>query len=322
MITLKDLIFQHNNNYGVNIDNIKLAKNDKLKTLSIVIPYYETVNTINLLLVYLYKSFETVKNNYPNWLFEVIIVDDGSIKYPANIMKEKYENLSVYRFKQNKGIGFARNYGFKKAKYDIIMFLDSDVLVSSDTILDHITAQSYFNNKGYKIITCGFFNFIHLKDFLNRKEILLTQELNDFRIHCIYNSTWIGCESDKKYIGNHYDLLKETNKFRNWPHGFYGPWILPNMVLGGLFTAETNSCKMVKGFDKNFNKYGFVETSLVSKLIACYGTYVVPIIGGINFHVEDKEVSIPKIKKDLLFQKAHKKYFDDYLNKTLKEIIL
>lgn len=65
-----------------------------------------------------------------------------------------------------------------------------------------------------------------------------------------------------------------------------------------------------------------METSLVTKLIACYSTYVVPIIRSNNLHVEDSKITISKAKKDILFQKAHKKYFENYLNKTLKEVIL
>ncbi|MCB0515102.1 MAG: glycosyltransferase [Chitinophagales bacterium] len=62
--------------------------------------------------------------------FEVVVVDDGSQQRSEAVCK-KYEKLLEvqYFFIENSGQGFARNFGFAKAKGDYFIVLDSDVIV-------------------------------------------------------------------------------------------------------------------------------------------------------------------------------------------------
>lgn len=89
---------------------------------SIVIPLYNRPEEIKELLQSLQKqSFKD---------FEVIIVEDGS-SAPAEVIVEGFKgSLDVHYFsKRNEGQGFARNYGFARAKGDYFIVFDSDVLV-------------------------------------------------------------------------------------------------------------------------------------------------------------------------------------------------
>ncbi|TDS12248.1 glycosyltransferase [Sphingobacterium paludis] len=65
--------------------------------------------------------------------FEVIIVEDGSTK-PAKDIVEKYVDVLDVRYfeKPNEGQGFARNFGFARAKGDYFIVFDSDILVPHD----------------------------------------------------------------------------------------------------------------------------------------------------------------------------------------------
>ncbi|MFY0687323.1 MAG: glycosyltransferase [Cyclobacteriaceae bacterium] len=61
--------------------------------------------------------------------FEVIVVEDGSTVKADDVVKQ-FPNLDIaYYFKENEGQGFARNYGFEKAKGEFLLVFDSDVLL-------------------------------------------------------------------------------------------------------------------------------------------------------------------------------------------------
>jgi len=92
---------------------------------SIIIPLYNRPQEINELL-------ETLtKQTYLQ--FEVLIIEDGS-KDDAKAIVESYANrLDIsYYVKPNEGQGFARNYGFTKAKGDYFIIFDSDCLIPPD----------------------------------------------------------------------------------------------------------------------------------------------------------------------------------------------
>jgi len=64
--------------------------------------------------------------------FEVIVVDDASYDATAQIAK-KYPVILV-SLKDNVGAASARNLGAQKAKYDILVFIDSDVTILKETL--------------------------------------------------------------------------------------------------------------------------------------------------------------------------------------------
>ena len=101
---------------------------------SIVIPLYNRPQEIDELL-------ETLtQQSYLQ--FEVLVIEDGSVN-DAKAIVEKYANaLDIhYYFKPNAGQGFARNYGFERAKGDYFVVFDSDCLIPKDyleTVRDYL----------------------------------------------------------------------------------------------------------------------------------------------------------------------------------------
>jgi len=89
---------------------------------SIIIPLYNRPQEINELLHTL------TKQNYLQ--FEVLIIEDGS-KIDAKAIVDSYtDRLDIsYYFKENAGQGFARNFGFERAKGDYFIVFDSDCLI-------------------------------------------------------------------------------------------------------------------------------------------------------------------------------------------------
>ncbi|MFV8226701.1 glycosyltransferase family 2 protein [Christiangramia aquimixticola] len=97
-----------------------------LNKISIIIPCFNSEKT-------LYQTLDSLlKQTFSNW--EAIIVDDGSIDNTKSIsasfiLKDK---RFKYYYKENKGLGKARNYGIERAEGEFILPLDSDNLVDSE----------------------------------------------------------------------------------------------------------------------------------------------------------------------------------------------
>lgn len=99
-------------------------------TFSIIIPVYNRPDEIEELL----ESFthQTYKD------FEIVIVEDGS-SLPCQHIVEQYHNQLTIQYieKENSGQGFSRNEGFKHAKGEVFILMDSDCLVP-DTYLEEV----------------------------------------------------------------------------------------------------------------------------------------------------------------------------------------
>ena len=91
---------------------------------SIIVPVYNRPDEVDELLQSLCE--QTVKD------FEVIIVEDGSVK-PCKDVCNKYAGiLSLYYYaKENSGPGQSRNYGAERANGEYVIILDSDVVLPS-----------------------------------------------------------------------------------------------------------------------------------------------------------------------------------------------
>ena len=89
---------------------------------SIIVPVYNRPDEVDELLQSLCE--QTVKD------FEVIIVEDGSIK-PCKDVCNKYAGiLSLHYYaKENSGPGQSRNYGAERANGEYVIILDSDVVL-------------------------------------------------------------------------------------------------------------------------------------------------------------------------------------------------
>jgi len=89
---------------------------------SIIVPVYNRPDEVDELLESL--SHQTQKD------FEVIIVEDGSIK-PCKDVCDKYAGILAlhYYAKENSGPGQSRNYGAERANGDWLIILDSDVVL-------------------------------------------------------------------------------------------------------------------------------------------------------------------------------------------------
>ncbi|MCR8456054.1 MAG: glycosyltransferase [Crenarchaeota archaeon] len=82
------------------------------------------------------KEVSKLKDSFK---LEVIIVDGGSVDNTLNIIKdyEKIMNIKLL-YDRGKGLGYARDIGWRESSANYIVMLDSDVLINRDFILEAI----------------------------------------------------------------------------------------------------------------------------------------------------------------------------------------
>jgi glycosyltransferase involved in cell wall biosynthesis len=171
----------------------------KLLTVSIVVAAYNEEKDIKNLLDSLMAL------DYPKKKLEIIVVDDGSTdktpqiisKYPVKIIKGPH-----------KGVGVARNLGWKAAKNDIIMFFDADMIVDKKYIRE---VMKYYQN--HSVVPAGGITFSRNADKFIARMLYLRNVLgikeNDFVFAAI---------CPKK-------ILKEVGGF-DPSYGYYDDWEL------------------------------------------------------------------------------------------------
>lgn len=92
---------------------------------SIIIPLYNRPQEIDELLATLCLQTYTK--------FEVLVIEDGSVNSAKSIVESYSGRLDIhYFYKENAGQGFARNFGFERAKGDYFVIFDSDCLIPAD----------------------------------------------------------------------------------------------------------------------------------------------------------------------------------------------
>ena len=93
-----------------------------MRKYSIIVPVYNRPDELDELLQSL--TLQT----YPN--FEVVVVEDGSSLTAEGVVERHQMALEIqYFFIKNVGQGFARNFGFGKARGDYFVVLDSDTVI-------------------------------------------------------------------------------------------------------------------------------------------------------------------------------------------------
>ena len=130
--------------------------------ISIIIPTYNKDTRLKVMLQYLsqIKLHEEV---------EIVIVNDGSTDNTKKVIENYIDNLPIKHFKKikvfnvkNKGRSSARNIGISASENDLILFLDDDIIVHPDLIINHVKLK----NNDVKLVLRGkIYDLPYLKFF-------------------------------------------------------------------------------------------------------------------------------------------------------------
>lgn len=134
--------------------------------ISVIIPAFNEEK-------YIGKTLESIKNVDTAGLeIEIIVVDNNSVDKTANVARGF--GATVYTT-ASPGVGFARQYGLKRAKGDVVFYTDADTIVPKDWVIRHIAV---LQKPG---VSCTYGSF------------RVTGERNPFSVHANYiQPYWIG----------------------------------------------------------------------------------------------------------------------------------
>ena len=94
--------------------------------ISVLVPVYNAEKYIHDTL------FSIVNQSYRN--LEIIVLNDGSTDSSGDIIKSVSDDRIRYIFRENRGVGNARNTLLSLAEGEMILFVDADDILSSDFI--------------------------------------------------------------------------------------------------------------------------------------------------------------------------------------------
>ncbi|PYG89569.1 galactosyltransferase-like protein [Ruminiclostridium sufflavum DSM 19573] len=106
--------------------------------VSVIIPTYNRSNILK------YTLSSLVNQDFPSREYEVIVIDDGSSDDTKEVVYSYKDKLNIiYYFQEDKGfrVALARNEGIKRAKGDVLIFIDTGIVVGNTFVRAHYDAH-------------------------------------------------------------------------------------------------------------------------------------------------------------------------------------
>jgi glycosyltransferase involved in cell wall biosynthesis len=201
--------------------------------ISVVVPNYNGFRTIcDTLDALLHQSL-------PRSRYEVIVVDDGSadesVAYLDNL-SASCEGVRIIIHPSNKGLSAARNSGIHASRGDILIFVDSDIIVDTNFIETHARMHEDHSDR----------------------HIAVVSNLS-FHPKCIKNSNF-GRFLNSRYIGNRSPLARRYLNYENLPPRCFG---------GGISSVRRSDLFNAGLFDENIRGYGSEDEKMGYMLSRC-----------------------------------------------------
>lgn len=205
--------------------------------------------------------------NYPKELFEVIVIDDGSVPAMSNSIAKNFNYTYQFHYiprTQTSCRSKARNTGAGIAKNELLLFLDGDQFINSDLLHNY---NNYFIQNKHSQVVLG--SRIDLSEWQSQ---LLLETLDINRV--------------TKLIRNQDDsrlLIKQTlgEQLLNVP----GVWTL---FWSHNFIISRSIFESINGFDESFINWGFEDVELGYRLTQQGYTYEIIENNVFHFHEINK----------------------------------
>lgn len=259
------------------------SKKYSIDNMSIIIPVYNQDVSYTLLSIQGQNLTKEEKSK-----LQVIVVNDGSkndVISDINKIKNMLDyELEIISFNQNMGLSNARNAGYSISKYDKVLFMDSDIILSKNYIYDVNIRMQIIPNA---IFTCMRKNIEKNSDILIERNLLkgvdTCSDFDDSRVHTKGKSYHIGC--DNSYIGEEISVLDDTDFFKELSFGSQLEiYNISTVVAGHNMAVNRNLIMNSKPFDSRFKGWGMEDAYFSAKLIS-EGCYVIPVLSSCVYHI-------------------------------------
>ena len=127
--------------------------------------------------------------------FEIIVVDDASTDDSTGICREK--GVVAFTLLKQTGPAAARNFGAEKATGDVLLFIDSDVVVQRDTIAR--VASDFMNNPDISAVFGSYDDCPSAPDFLSQFRNLFHHFIHQ-NSRQDADTFWAGCGAMRREI--------------------------------------------------------------------------------------------------------------------------
>lgn len=269
--------------------------------VSIVIPVYrggapilECISSINR------QSFV----RYRPQNVEVIVVQDGEPPPGSDspINEELYARMAnfpkgvltrIFKLKSNQGRATARNVGVFHATGEIVLFIDSPMILENAFIAE----QMLRHTRVPKIALLGFKQNMIWSEFLRNKDAIYSGRLKpDFRrdlksCHVLGKDEAGFAYRRRRYrTGDRIHYMTLTNNFKALRCAQrIGHRTLPTFFQTNISSAPTHELRAVGGFETGFDSLWGFEDSHLGGLLLATGIKLVPCPSSTAFKIEHEE---------------------------------
>lgn len=245
---------------------------------SIIIPAFNSSSTLERCLIAIEQS--SFNRKYPKQL-EVIVVDDGSSDGTWELIEKFRFSMSFKAMRQDhQGSSSARNTAIMHSKGDILIFCDSDMILTPFSIEELVKRHQILEN----VLLVGFRSDINARN-PHIQPSVLHENLQTFLPPFLQDK-----RLDDPWGNWHQNICRSTNHFKNFGRDkqFFmlgGAWAtLPSMVWGALFSLSRKDTFAIGGFSEDFQGWGYEDGLFGAQAIAL-GNYIVPVYSAAGFHI-------------------------------------
>ncbi len=304
------------------ITKTKLVGKKEIKTvkwfkpISIIIPCFNSEDTI------LQTLYSIEAQKLPKKLLkevEVIVVDDGSEIPAAKRIYPEIKNftfrIKIIRLEKNQGLSSARNIGVNLASNEHIIFLDSDIIIGQNYLLEHSVRARMFPDA---IFLSFKKNIDRISELTNIKRIQTgvkpPENYDDIRF-----SRFIHKEKKGLYklsVDSYIEMLNESNYFKNLGYGRHiGLFDLPSMVVGHNMSLQRKTIIKSGFFSNYFSGWGMEDAFFGARVIAD-GNFVIPVLSTGVYHINHPPRSGSEKKKQRELE-SNLKLYDKLLDQEI-----
>ncbi|HOH74590.1 MAG TPA: glycosyltransferase, partial [Paludibacteraceae bacterium] len=218
---------------------------------------------------------------------QVVIVNDGSeSKLTKSMLNSDDLDINIINIEKNLGRVYARNVGVSVAKFNKLIFLDSDVVLPSNYVYEMYIRLCLIPNA----VLISFKECLDPSNpELENQNIIkgIRKPSNfqcDWRVNCYINEAKKGLRKINE--SNFRNIVMETNGLKNFGFNrFIGIFDLAATVATHNVAMSKSLYKAVDGFDTDFTGWGLEDTHFGYKLIAS-GAMIIPVVSTGIFHID------------------------------------